>query len=127
MSSWSVTSHAHTVINNINTPPKKTKLMENKTTKLSALDSSLVNEAESLLTTLINAIPEKTHLIPLVYALANMLASLLRSHCKGVPRDELSFIIKQITDIITLPESAQQQKKEGQDTPDENQEPEPQP
>ena len=100
--------------------------MKKKTKQLSAFDSSLVSEAESLLTTLINAIPEKTHLIPLVYALAQMLATLLQSHCKSMSRDELSLIIKQVIDIINLPESAQQQKKEEQDTPDENQEPQPQ-
>lgn len=97
-----------------------------KTTKLRALDISLVSETESLYKTLMNAIPEKTRLVPLVYALAHMLAKLFRSQCEDVPRDELSMFIKQTVDIITRPESAQQQKEEEQDTPDENQEPQPQ-
>ena len=89
-------------------------------------EESLNSEAESLFKTLVNAIPEKTRLVTLVYVIANMLASLFQTQCEDVPRDELSNLIKQTVDIITRPESAQQQKEEEQDTPDENQEPQPQ-
>ena len=98
--------------------------MEKKTTKLSALEVSLNSEAESLVRTLQNAIPKKTRLIPLVFALARLLLSLITTHGKKVPKNELSNIIKQIIEALIGVD--QQQKKEGQDTPDENQEPQPQ-
>ena len=90
-------------------------------------EESLNSEAESLFKTLVNAIPEETRLVTLVCALANMLVSIFQqAQCEDVPRDEISILIKQTVDIITRPESAQQQKEEEQDTTDENQEPQPQ-
>lgn len=89
-------------------------------------EERLNSEAESLFKTLVNNIPEKTRLVTLVYVLANMLASIFQTQCEDVPRDELSNLIKQTVDIITHTEFAQQQKEEEQDTPDENQEPQPQ-
>ena len=98
--------------------------MEKKTTQLSALEASLNSEAECLVRTLHNAIPKKTHLIPLVFALARLLLSLISTHCRKIPKNELSNIIKQIIEALIGVD--QQQKKEGKDTPDENQEPQPQ-
>ncbi len=55
-----------------------------------------------------------------------MLSKIFQEQYEDVPRNELSTLIKQTVDIITRTESAQQQKEEEQDTPDENQEPQPQ-
>ena len=90
------------------------------------IEERLISEAESLFKTLVKAIPEKTHLVSLVYALATMLHKIFQEQCEDMPRNELSTLIKYTVDIITRTESAQQQKEEEQDTPDENQEPQPQ-
>lgn len=88
------------------------------------IEESFKSEAYSLVEILKKTIPEHTHVLPLIYALELLLLDVIITLCKEVPQFELHHIIRGLTDEILA--THQRVEDEVKDTPDENQEPQPQ-
>lgn len=88
------------------------------------IEEDLNSEADSLVEILKKAVPEHTHVLPLIYALELLLLDVIITQCKEVPQSELHKIVRGLTDEILA--THQRVEDEVKDTPDENQEPQPQ-
>ena len=99
--------------------------MENKTRIPIEIEEGLKSEANSLVEILKKAVPEHTHVLPYIYALELLLLEVISTQCNKVPQLIVYKIVRGLINEII----ATQQRYENvvKDTPDENQEPEPQP